>query len=136
MGNFISKINNYMNYAVARRNVISNNIANANTPNYKAQDVTFLEQLEGGDSATNAANLRPVDNGAALFQTQPNHLPIANPTNKSFKVITKNESTSADGNGVDVTSEMIELMKSNQLYATSVNALNMQFNIDNAARGK
>jgi len=135
MENFIGKINSYMNYAVAKRNVISNNIANANTPNYKAQDVSFVEQLEES-SGTGTLSLRPVDNGAGVFQTRSNHLPISNVTNRSFKVATKVGNTNQDGNGVDITLEMIELMKVNQLYAVAVQALNKQSSINSAARGK
>lgn len=135
MDNFIGEINSYMNYAVAKRNVVSNNIVNANTPNYKAQDVSFVEQLEG-NGATGTLRLRPVNNGADVFQTQPNHLPAPNVTNAPFKVTTKVGNTNQDGNGVDVTLEMIELMKVNQLYAVAVHALNKQSSINSAARGK
>lgn len=135
MENFIGKINSYMNYAVAKRNVVSNNIANANTPNYKAQDVSFVEQLEGS-GGTGTLRLRPVDNGAGVFQTRSNHLPFSNATNASFKVATKVGNTNRDGNGVDVTLEMVELMKVNQLYAVAVQALNKQSSINSVARGK
>ncbi|MEB8663730.1 flagellar basal body rod protein FlgB, partial [Bacillus cereus] len=37
---------------------------------------------------------------------------------------------------VDVTTEMLDLIKSNQLYGISINAINTQYAINQAARGR
>ena len=42
--------------------------------------------------------------------------------------------TNKDGNSVDVTTEMLDLMKANQLYGISINAINTQYAINQAAR--
>ena len=44
--------------------------------------------------------------------------------------------TNKDGNSVDVTTEMLDLMKANQLYEISINAINTQYAINQAARGR
>ncbi len=53
-------------YSGIRHKVISNNIANINTPNYKALDITFREQLklfskslERGNGHNNISSLQP-----------------------------------------------------------------------------
>lgn len=45
MPDLVTDVSHYMNYLVTKRNAVSSNIANANTPGYKAQDVTFAEQM-------------------------------------------------------------------------------------------
>ncbi|EOP55955.1 flagellar basal-body rod protein FlgB [Bacillus cereus VDM053] len=45
MPDLVSDVSHYMNYLVTKRNTVSSNIANANTPGYKAQGVTFAEQM-------------------------------------------------------------------------------------------
>ncbi|MCP8968841.1 flagellar basal body rod protein FlgB [Ectobacillus ponti] len=129
MNNFVGNMSNYMTYLTARRNVISNNVANANTPGYKAKDVTFIQQLEGDAPAAAGSK-------TAFYQTNPMHLPPSLQGRSSYEVVTKSGSAKQDGNGVDVTNEMVELVKTNQLYSISINALNTQFTIDQAARGK
>ena len=49
---------------------------------------------------------------------------------------TKSMQTNKDGNSVDVTTEMLDLMKANQLYGISINAINTQYAINQAARGR
>ena len=45
-GRNLEFLNREMNVATLRRNVIANNIANANTPNFKRSDVNFESQLK------------------------------------------------------------------------------------------
>ena len=56
----VSDVSHYMNYLVTKRNTVSSNIANANTPGYKAQDVTFAEQMNKSSALykNNAADLK------------------------------------------------------------------------------
>ncbi|MFD3446008.1 flagellar basal body rod protein FlgB [Microbacteriaceae bacterium 4G12] len=131
MENFIGGISNYMSYLVARRDATSNNIANANTPGYKAKSVSFLEQLEnvpGSESSLGAKK--------KLYQTNPKHFSSGNIGNLPYEVQTANTQVNLDGNGVDTTEQMVDLVKANQLYSISIRALNGQFAIDQAARGK
>ncbi|EOP55956.1 hypothetical protein IKQ_01173 [Bacillus cereus VDM053] len=59
------------------------------------------------------------------------HLPTANMKNTYAKIQTKLMQTNKDGNSVDVTTEMLDLMKTNQLYGISINAINTQYAIRN-----
>ncbi len=64
------------------------------------------------------------------------HLPTVNTKNTYAKIQTKAMQTNKDGNSVDVTTEMLDLMKTNQLYGISINAINTQYAINQAARGR
>ncbi len=107
-----------MSFLTTRRDVISNNIANSSTANYKAQDVFFQEEL---------------DKITQLSQTKDKH--ITRGSNSQVQYITNENKVNDDGNSVDVTEQMIELMKATQLQSFIVNAVNIQSDINNAARG-
>lgn len=87
-----------MNFLWTKQTAISDNIANAETPNYKAKIVTFEESLrekmeQAMRSATPRANLRDTLE------------------NSSFAVIRAQESTRMDGNGINATEQMVELVR-------------------------
>ena len=77
MPDLVSDVSHYMNYLVTKRNTVSSNIANANTPGYKAQDVTFAEQMNKSSVLykNNAADLK---SNPDLYQTNEMHLPTVN----------------------------------------------------------
>ncbi|MEI4830584.1 flagellar basal body rod protein FlgB [Bacillus sp. FJAT-53711] len=135
MPDFVSSVSHYMDYLVTKRNAISNNISNANTPGFQAQDVDFSEQLASNNELYKKNEL-DLQNNSQLYQTNPMHLPLANETNTYAKIRTNTLSNKEDGNSVDVTKEMIDLVKTNQLYGISINAVNTQYTIDQAARGR
>ncbi|WP_231401756.1 flagellar basal body rod protein FlgB [Bacillus sp. 123MFChir2] len=135
MPNFISDVGHYMNYLVTKRNAVSNNVSNANTPGFKAQDVDFAEQLVGSNELYKKNEL-DLQKNRQMYQTNVMHLPLTNETNTYAKIRTNNLAVKEDGNSVDVTKEMIDLVKTNQLYGVSINAINTQYTIDQAARGR
>ncbi|AWC28296.1 MULTISPECIES: flagellar basal body rod protein FlgB [Bacillus cereus group] len=148
MPDFINDVGHYMNYLVTKRNAISSNISNANTPGYKAQEVTFSEQMQKSSTLykKNAADLNTNPelyrtNAMHLPTTSTNntgtmHVPTASTNNTYAKIQKKMMQTNNDGNSVDVTTQMLDLMKTNQLYGISINAINTQYTIDQAARGR
>ena len=54
----ISNLEKALNYSATKQKVISQNIANVDTPNYKAKDVTFKAAFNEalGDSSNNKSN--------------------------------------------------------------------------------
>lgn len=135
MPDLISDVSHYMDYLVTKRNTVSSNIANANTPGYKAQDVTFAEQMHMSNKLYKK-NKADLQTNTDLYQTSNMHLPTANAKNTYTKIQTKSMQTNKDGNSVDATTEMMDLLKTNQLYGISINAVNTQYAIDQAARGR
>ena len=94
--------------ATVRNNVIANNIANVDTPNFKRSEVKFEDILK---DAINGTKLR-------VYVTNPKHIPIGPPAIDSIQpeIIQVNDtSMRLDGNNVDIDAEMANLAK-NQLY--------------------
>ena len=93
-----------------RQEVISNNIANVNTPNFKRSDVVFesllAKELGLGDDR----------NKLKMVRTRDKHLPQA-VSGKAAASIQLDDTTTmrVDGNNVDIDFEMADLAK-NQIY--------------------
>lgn len=90
-----------------RHKVISNNIANVNTPGFKRSEVPFDEILQKNMKQENLPMVR----------THEKHLIVT--SNKQFEpsVLTEsNTSLRSDGNNVDIDVEMANLAKNNIYY--------------------
>lgn len=106
-------------YSAIRNEVLSSNIANINTPNYKRQDVSF-------ESVLSSAVAKAGSSSQSLTRVVRNidYRHVA-PT-----VYTDNSSLSyrIDGNNVDIDTEEVELA-SNQFYAQGVfDSITQNFN--------
>ncbi|MFM9280979.1 flagellar basal body rod protein FlgB [Paenibacillus jiagnxiensis] len=99
----------------AKNRVIANNIANADTPYYKAQSVEFEEELK-----------RKLESGSSgqlpLKRTDPRHLPMPSASNQvEFKVVEdQNTSMNNNQNNVDIDKEMSGLAENQLLYNYTV----------------
>ncbi|MCK8058751.1 MULTISPECIES: flagellar basal body rod protein FlgB [unclassified Fusibacter] len=102
-----------------RQDILSNNIANVNTPGYKRQDVEFENLLEdylsGKRFSINATHPGHITDGfSGLDSVRP-------------RVITEeNTSLRIDGNNVNVDTEMAELAKNSIKYNAVVTDVNSQ----------
>jgi flagellar basal-body rod protein FlgB len=102
-----------LDYAALREKVIANNIANADTPNYKAKDVQFKAEL-----------VRAVHSLEAK-RTNPKHLPFSHSMNEKFVVATKgNLVYNHNGNNVDIDREMSNLAENQIYYNALIERLN------------
>ncbi|WP_394232537.1 flagellar basal body rod protein FlgB [Niallia oryzisoli] len=101
----ISTLENALNYSSAKQKVISQNIANVDTPNYKAKDVSFkaaLDQAVGQSIPTNRSDNR--------------HYVFTKSLDPSISIMNKKSvSYNENGNSVDIDQEMSDLAK-NQIY--------------------
>lgn len=96
-----------------RSSQLANNLANANTPNYKAKDVDFNEFL-AAQMSTNAQQMQV---------TSPEHIS----TNGDFSANLKyrvSAQSSIDGNTVDRDLETMEFSRNSMNYQASLNFLN------------
>lgn len=105
-----------------RNNLISSNLANRDTPGYKAQDLAFESQLKKAYDADNSRNM-PL----AMTTTQPAHLAGGRPDGLNkvqgevFSVF--NPEAKLDGNTVDLDQEMSKLASNQLLYQAAVTML-------------
>lgn len=104
----ISSLENALNYASLKQKVISNNIANADTPNYKAKAVSFSKMLELELRSTMTAN-----------KTDGRHYDFSSSGSTSGVYVNKNVSYNHNGNSVDIDQEMSSLAM-NQIYYNAV----------------
>ncbi|MCA9728695.1 MAG: flagellar basal body rod protein FlgB [Candidatus Eisenbacteria bacterium] len=89
---------------VVRQRVIASNIANANTPGYRAQQVRFEELLpEPGEQAP-------------MTKTDPAHLSSNREAPPAPRVDLRNPGTSNGINDVEIEQEMVELSENSVHY--------------------
>ena len=106
----LSAMSRGLQAANLRQEVISNNIANVNTPNFKKSDVVFEDLL--------AKELNPGQSGKLeMVRTNDRHLPAGADAPASAKIERQDTTTMrVDNNNVDVDTEMAELSKNHIYY--------------------
>lgn len=112
--NFINVLNKAANASWLRNNMISNNIANSDTPGYKRKDVQFesylaTELIRGGSLSDRVAN-------ANLNQI--NGVIYTDYSNLSYRL---------DGNNVDIHTENTYLAENQIRYYTLLDSMTQEF---------
>jgi len=109
-----------------RQQVISHNIANVDTPGFKASDVSFETQLKRALSDANAGEL-------PLQTTHAAHLTARRAVTESQvrPQIVRLQGTRlrSDGNNVDIDREMARLAETTLEYNTLIEALNLRLSL-------
>ena len=108
-----------------RNNIIASNIANAATPNYKARDISFEDEINKSS------------NNGSLKSTHNNH--IAYNSGNSFNEASYREPLviALDGNTVELAVEQMQFSENTMRYQTTVNFLNGKIQkIMSAIRGE
>lgn len=106
-------LNNALQAADLRQQVYANNIANADTPGYKRQDVQFESVLQSEMQNTDPTD---VSTNASLLDVQP--------------TVVQDNSTSIsnNGNNVDINSEMSSMAENQIRYNTLIQEIQVRFN--------
>lgn len=118
--NYINVLEKVADASWLRHSVISNNIANADTPTFKRKDVNFQsyleEQLSGGDSLDDEVADAELDllNGSIYTDY----------STVSYRL---------DGNNVDIDTENVELASEQLRYQTLTSAVSNEFTRMNTA---
>lgn len=105
-----------------RNEVISNNIANVDTPGFKASHVLFEDVL---------ANAIGSDDTIGMATTNERHIPAsaASAIQNAEPETVQDETTSTrlDGNNVSIENEMVDLAKNSIQYYATVSKINSEF---------
>lgn len=110
-----------MNLRTERQQLIASNIANADTPHYKARDLDFGKSLQAALAGRGAAN------GLAMARTTSGHLP-GSASMPSSELMYRNELQSAvDGNTVEMDVERANFSDNAIRYESSVTFVTGQF---------
>lgn len=119
-----------LNFGSLRHKVLTSNIANIDTPNYKAFEVV-MEDARKHDAHAK----RPIE----LVRTQPQHLSGRNSASSPIEIKTIDSSGNnfrADGNTVDLDRTMGKLAENTLLYRTAAQIIKMKFQgLKNAIQG-
>jgi flagellar basal-body rod protein FlgB len=97
----------HLNFRGERQKVISSNIANINTPNYKTKELVFENELN------------KVQNTLQLSKTNSGHLPSVSAHQNSHEpklINVKGLEEQNDGNNVNLDTQMSEMSKNKILY--------------------
>lgn len=92
-----------------RQEVLSSNIANADTPNYKARDFNFRSALQ---NATRGQSV----GGLALAVTAGNHIDAGNAVGRPALQYRAETQSAVDGNTVDMDTERAQLADNGMQY--------------------
>lgn len=126
----LSLLEKSMNLRSLQHRVLASNIANIDTPNYKAVELAVSEEMN--------RNQKSVP-GIQLIRTQPDHLPINNrpAVNVKLKAAKPPDfSLRGDGNTVDLDRTMGKLTKNTLLYRTAAQLIARKFSgLKNAIKG-
>lgn len=115
---YVNLLTTAANASWAREEVLSNNIANVDTPNYKRQDIEFTTFLEN-------ALQRAGSDATSLTQ----RVSKLNYNDIAIRTYTDNSTLSyrLDSNNVDLSTENVELASEQLNYTGLVDSINNEF---------
>ena len=114
-----------LQYSTIKQKVISDNIANVDTPNYKAKSVTFQDTLQ---QATLEIQAYRTDDRHYSFSANANKSPVI----EAKSALVYNNS----GNSVDMDKEMADLAKNQIYYNALIDRLSSKFSsLQNVIKG-
>ena len=123
-GKTVDILHRTMDTSLLRRSVIANNIANADTPNFKRSTVSFEAQLK---RALDSEKVRKMD--AAL--TDVRHIPFNRPMDyrdvRPRRMLDYLTTGKNNGNNVDIEEEMMNALENQLSYNLLTQAVNNQF---------
>lgn len=109
-GNNISMAEKTLDYLWSKQQITMNNIANVDTPGYKAQYVTFEDEFRKHLLAGREGTSKDI--GSIIENS------------RHFIRDTNDESARMDGNNVNMDAENVELARTTLQYQYELNALN------------
>lgn len=116
-GKTISTLEQGLDYSATKGKVISQNIANVDTPNYKTKNVSFKDVFS--DAQSSQVNSYRTDSRHMEFKGSDSQTGIHSSNNFRYR---------HDGNGVDMDKEQASLASNQIYYNALIDRLNGKFN--------
>ncbi|MBK3494396.1 flagellar basal body rod protein FlgB [Viridibacillus sp. YIM B01967] len=116
-GGTINNLENGLSYATVKNKTIAQNIANNDTPNYKAKDVSFSKMLNEAQNTyiqANRTDQRHID-----FSAKKSTPGVYSYTNLRYR---------ENGNGVDMDKEQASLAENTIYYNALIDRINGKLN--------
>lgn len=124
-GETITSLERGLDFAATKSKTIAQNIANVDTPNYKAKQVSFEDVFAGAKAAELTA-----------YKTNQKHIDFKGRNIQPGVFDVLNFRYRHDGNGVDMDKEQAELAENQIYYNALVDRLNGKFNtLQNVIKG-
>ncbi|MBE1553469.1 flagellar basal body rod protein FlgB [Sporosarcina limicola] len=124
-GTTISHLERGLDFSAMKGKTISQNIANNETPNYKAKNVSFKEVF--ANVKGNSLEAYRTDERHVAFKTNSKHMGVFDYSNLRYR---------HNGNGVDMDKEQADLAANQIYYNAVVDRLNGKFNtLQNVIKG-
>ncbi len=125
--NTMEAIERSMDQRIRRHTLLTSNVANSETPNYRARDMDF------GSELAKILDQAPED---SLKTTSDKHMDTAR-LSEAHVILDNDGAMGADGNNVDLDIAMGKLSENSRAYQNAVNLLGVELRlIKNAARGR
>jgi flagellar basal-body rod protein FlgB len=125
-GKTVEMLQRGMDVSVLRRQVISNNIANADTPNFKRSTVNFEAQLK------RALEAEKNKTEPEAFTTDERHMSFDKPTSwldvGPKRVLDYLTQSKNNGNNVDLEEEMMDAQQNQIMYSLMAQGVTNEFN--------
>ena len=120
-GTTIELLGKTLDLRVKRQNLISANLANVETPGYTPSDLSFEGELKSA-----------LKKGGTAQSPNPRHIPLKGGTSAALQLVTGQVvevpgKPGADGNGVEMESEMGRMAENQIMYNASVQLLTKKF---------
>ncbi len=124
-GKNLALLTREMEVTTLRRNVIANNIANADTPNFKRSDVNFESQLK------RALDSEKVTPPFPELVSDPRHINFYRPIDwtqvQPRRVLDYLTEAKNNGNNVDIEQEGIDSLNNQLMYTVLAQAITSEF---------
>ncbi len=120
-GETISLLEKSLNLRALQQRVLASNIANIDTPNYKAVELEVSAEMDKTASP---------DSGVQLTRTQTGHLPMSSHRPDTIRLKTAQPpdvSLRGDGNTVDLDRTMGKLAENTLFYRTAAQLISSKF---------
>ena len=122
-GKYINFLETNMDLTSLKRNTISDNIANYNTPNYKA---TKVDESSMFDETLNGV----------LKTTKEKHIATNSMVNQPNLYKDEETKEREDGNNVDLTVEMMDMIQTQGTYNKAIQAFNYEMGLIKKSLGQ
>jgi|SRR5580658_5836575 flagellar basal-body rod protein FlgB len=113
----LSMLKTRMNWLNQRQDLLSQNVANADTPGYAAHDlkpIDFSEALESSNALAQS--------GGSMTVTDPRHIAVGQQAPQDFESITTNDTeASPGGNTISLEQEMIKVADTQAQFQAASN---------------
>lgn len=123
-GRTVDILHRGMDVAMLRQDVIADNIANADTPNFKRSYINFESQLKRALESEG-------DGGLQAAMTHERHIPFQQPIDyrsvRPERQLDYLTTTDNNGNNVDIEEESMNFLNNQLLYTLMTESVNQEF---------